>query len=47
MGKYFHNVNEGLSPQDPEYDDSFDLDEEYERYLSAMEEKEESERIRE
>ena len=45
MGKYFHNVNEGLSPHDPEYDDSFDLDEEYERYLLEMELKEEQERV--
>jgi len=44
MGKYFHNENLGLSPQDPEFNEDFDLDEAYERYLEALEEKEEKER---
>lgn len=44
MGKYFHNENQGLSPQDPEFDDGYDLDEAYERYLEALEEKEERDR---
>ena len=44
MGKYFHNENLGLDPRDPEYNEDFDLDEAYERYLEAMEEKEERDR---
>lgn len=44
MGKYFHNKNEGLDPNDPRYDDDYDLDEDYELYLRALELKEEEER---
>lgn len=44
MGKYWHNVNQGLSPQDPDFDHDYDLDEDYERYLAAMEEQGDSER---
>lgn len=44
MSKYFHNINEGLSPQDPSYRDDYDFDEDYERYLAALEDKEEQER---
>lgn len=44
MGKYFHNKNFGLDPQDPDFDDSYDLDEAYERYLEALADKEEADR---
>lgn len=44
MGKYFHNENSGLSVQDPDYNEDYDLDDAYERYLQAMENKEESEK---
>jgi len=44
MGIYFHNKNEGLDPQDPRFDDDYDLDEDYERYLEALADKEERER---
>lgn len=44
MAIYFSNTNLGLSPQDPDYDASFNEEEEYERYLDALEEKGERER---
>ena len=44
MGKYFHDENLGVDPQDPMYNDDFDADEEYERFLEALEEKEERDR---
>jgi len=44
MGKYFHNQNAGLSPNDPDYNEDYDLDDAYERYLQALEDKEEQDR---
>ena len=44
MGKHFHNINEGLSPQDPAFVDDYKLDEDYERYLESLDEKEERDR---
>lgn len=44
MSIHFHNPNEGLNPNDPAYDDSFNEEEEYERYLQALEDREERER---
>lgn len=43
MDKYY-NPNLCLHPQDPDYDDSFNEEEEYERYLQALEDREERER---
>lgn len=44
MNIHFHNPNLGLSPHDPDYDDSFNEEDEYERYLAALEDREERER---
>ena len=44
MGKHFYNPNLGKSPLDPSYDESFNEEEEYERYLEALADKEEEER---
>ena len=44
MGKYFHNQNEGIDPNDPRYIDDYDADADYERYLEALSDKEESDR---
>lgn len=44
MSIHYTNPNRGLKPADPDYDDSFNEDEEYERYLDALEEREERQR---
>lgn len=44
MGKYFHNENFDLHPQDPDYNSDYDLDEDYERYLETLAEKEDRDR---
>ena len=44
MNVHFRNPNLGLNPNDPDYDDSFNEEEEYERYLQALEDREERER---
>lgn len=40
----FYNKNFGINPSDPEYDNDYDAEEAYERYLDAVEEREEERR---
>lgn len=40
----WRDKNFGKHPQDPEYDDEYDRDEDYERYLWSVEEKEQFKR---
>lgn len=44
MGKYFHNQNDGIDPNDPRYNDDYDWEKEYEEYLEALADKEDRDR---
>jgi len=44
MNIHFYNPNLGVDPRDPDYDDSFNEEEELDRYYAALEEREERER---
>lgn len=40
----WHNKNYGLSPFDPDYDDTYDAEQDYDAYCEACEEREELKR---
>lgn len=40
----YHNKNYGLSPFDPDYDDTYDAEQDYDAYCEACEEREDRKR---